>query len=127
MRASLARAIEGGADPFELAGEVLDVDGEFPGKTELAQSRSRARACLDLAIGVLSDGVRVKSGIPPAELAHGDLYEGNLDAQETWLGSALERVLEARQDVDHNLAPDVALERAFLALARPLNRARVSR
>jgi DNA polymerase-3 subunit delta' len=116
MRALLEQAFEGGFDPFATAREVSEIDGDFPGKTAPARSRARARSFLDLAASVLRDALRASAGIAPDSLPHGDLVTRLARAPEGALSSALERILDARQDVDANLAPDAALERAFLAL-----------
>ena len=118
MRAVLANELE----PLEAAARIAAVDlegGAFPGKTPLAQSRVRARTALDLVIAVLQDMLRARSGLDAALLAHGDLarfMDGAAGPSERALLSSLERALVARQDVDCNLAPDAALERAVLAL-----------
>jgi hypothetical protein len=64
----------------------------------------------------LRDALRASAGIAPDSLPHGDLATRLARAPQVALSSALERILDARQDVDANLAPDAALERAFLAL-----------
>jgi hypothetical protein len=65
---------------------------------------------------VLRDALRASAGLAPDDLAHGDLAGGLARAPEAVLASALERILAARQDVDANLAPDAAVERALVAL-----------
>jgi DNA polymerase-3 subunit delta' len=126
MRAALQQSLEPGSDPFASAREVSEIDADFPGKTAPARSRARARSVLDLAAAVLRDGLRASAGIAPDTLPHGDLATRLARAPEAALTSALERILDARQDVDANLAPDAALERAFLAL-EPLRSSPASR
>jgi DNA polymerase III subunit delta' len=122
MRDLLRGVLAGEVEPLDAARAIADIDlegGGFPGKTPLARSRARARTCLDLSIAVLQDAVRLRSGLDPAGLAHGDLAQfagGAAGPSERSLLSSLERALVARQDVDRNLAPDAALERAWIAL-----------
>jgi hypothetical protein len=89
----------------------------------------RARTFLDLCADVLRDGIRAAAGIEADELAHPDLAAVLAHAPEAALWSGLERILAARQDVDANLAPDAAVERALLALEplRPVPATRGSR
>ncbi len=126
MRALLEQGLEGGADPFALAREVAEIDGDFPGKTAPSRSRARARTFLDLAAALLRDGLRAAAGIDAADLPHGDVATRLALSPNGALDSALERILSARQDVDANLAPDAALERAFLAL-EPLQLSKTAR
>jgi DNA polymerase III delta' subunit len=136
MRPLIETALRAGADPFALAKEVAEIEGEFPGATAPARSRARARTFLDLCADVLRDGLRATAGIARDDLPHGDVRmdglpegdgrEGDLAAEdrnegrehalEGLLAKALERILAARQDVDANLAPDAAVERALVAL-----------
>src|SRR5439155_1186851 len=77
MREILRRVLAGEEEPLEAARALADIDlegGGFPGKTPLAQSRVRARTALDLAIAVLQDMLRARSGLDAAGLAHGDLF-----------------------------------------------------
>ena len=115
MRGLVERALRGTIDPCEAARELAAIDGEFTGKTPTAQARARARAFLDLAVAALADCLRIAAGVGPDELAHGDLAEA-LPVREALRSSQLEQCLAARQDVDQNLAPDAALERALASL-----------
>lgn len=115
MRAILARALEPGSDLLGLAAEVSDLEGHFPEKTPTAKARARARTFLDLAAFVVRDGLRIVAGVAPETLPHGDLAVHLGAIGEGTLVTSLERILAARQDVDMNLAPDAAVERALLA------------
>lgn len=117
MRALLERVLAGGVTPFEAAAELAEVEGEFPGKTPSAQSRARVRAFLDLALAVLLDLRRAEAGVPASALAHGDLAAAAGAGAGLVRELQLEACLAARQDVDANLAPDAAVERALWALA----------
>lgn len=126
MLTVLGAALEPGADPFALAASVAEIEGEYPGQTVPAQNRARARAFLDLAARVIHDGVRVLHGVPPDELCHGDLAVLAARLGEAGSSLALDRILAARQDVDANLAPDAAVERALCALETPRARSKKS-
>jgi len=118
MRASIENVLRGELDPIAAAALVLGIDGEFPGRTPAARARGRARTFLDLALAVLADLARSRNGADPAGLAHGDLaaLEPGEGSGEARASRRLEVLLEARQDVEANLAPDAILERALLAL-----------
>ncbi len=117
-----ALAGRGGLDgAVERARDVWDVEGSFPPGTPTAQARERARTTLGLLLAVAGDGLRWAAGVAPDELAHGDLFApggalaGLPRVEARWRG-ALHTALVAREDVEHNLAPDAALDRAFAAL-----------
>ncbi|MBI5362733.1 MAG: DNA polymerase III subunit delta' [Planctomycetes bacterium] len=116
MRALFVRVLAGELTAAEAVDAWSELEGDFDARTPSAGTRLRARTFLDLAIEALSDLRRARSGLDPARLAHGDL------ATAAWVPSAaalerqLEECLRARQDVDLNLAPDAAVERALLAL-----------
>jgi len=118
MRAQIEAAIDGTSEPFAIAAEVAELEGDFPGKTAAARGRSRARTFQDLAIAVLTDAIRHANGIAPESLAHGDLALRFAGVPESVLLSSLERILQARQDVEHNLSPDAAIDRALLAFPK---------
>lgn len=121
MLSVVERALEPDADPFALTEEWSDIDGVFPGKTPTAKTRAKARAFLDLVAWTLRDAVLARSGLEPGGLALGELAARLAGVSEALLSSSLDAVLLSRQDVDQNLAPDAAVERALLAL-EPLSR-----
>ncbi|MBL8860364.1 MAG: DNA polymerase III subunit [Planctomycetes bacterium] len=116
MRALLEKALEPRASPLELAGELAEIEADFPGKTPAAQARARARVFLDLLAALLRDGLRIEAGIDPDTLPFGDLAAPLAGTPEVLIATSLDRILAARQDVDMNLAPDAAVERALAAL-----------
>lgn len=120
-REIVASVLAGEAHAVEGSAALFDLPGEFTGKTDAAAARHLARARLDLVIAVLLDVARAQAGVPSGRLAHGRLATSLRATSPARIAAALERVLEARQDVDHNLAGDAALFRAMLALesARP--------
>ena len=116
MRPWIAAVLGGELDPLAAASRVGDLEGEFPGKTPTARARAKARACLDLLLAVAFDLERADAGVDPDSLAHGDLARLADRAAESRRVQRLEVCLQARQDVEANLNPDVLLERALLAL-----------
>lgn len=120
MRALVA-GVASGELALAAAFEQYDaLAGEFPAKTPAASARVKARAFLDLSLDVLSDLRRAAHGVPVAELVHSDLADAAWARSLPRLERALEECLRARQDVDLNLAPDAAVERALLVLAAPV-------
>lgn len=117
VRAVVADLLHGRLDPLAATRKVLELDGEFPGRTPTAQVRARTRAALDLLLAVLRDGVRLAAGVPAERLPHGDLAALALGRASAWTAS-LERVVALRGEVELNLSPESLLDRAFLALPR---------
>jgi len=122
-RALFGRALQGELPALEASAAVWDLPGTFVAKTPRAGTRLRARAFFDLGIEILADLGRVRAGIDPDSLAHGDLAltvatepGGSLSSPRC--RRLLDEWLELRQDVDANLAPEGLLDRAFLALER---------
>ena len=106
--------LSGELDPSAAARELLALEGAFEGKTPAARNRARTSACLELGLDLLGDLARLQAGITPGELVHGPELEplvGRISAQdrEQWLN----RWLEARKDMETNLGPEAALERAL--------------
>lgn len=116
MRVLLERVMSGAIDAFAAAAELSEIEGDFQSKTAVAGERIRARTFLDLALSVLRDRERAAAGLALAGLAHGDLVERLPEATSARRALQLEQCLRARQDVEHNLAPEAAVERALLAL-----------
>ncbi len=113
----IARVAAGAIDPLAAAGEIGELDGEFSGRTPSAKARARARAALDLVVEAVGDALRSRAGGADSRLAHRAAASACGAIPEVRLQAALERALEARQDVDRNLDPALAVERALLALA----------
>lgn len=123
MWALLGEVLGGRVDPLEAAATLSEVEGEWLGRTPSAKARARARAVLDRVIEALGDVHRARAGASRDRLAHPLLERAAAALSDAHLEAALERAFEARQDVDHNLDPVLAVERALLALApRTVNR-----
>jgi hypothetical protein len=99
--------------------ELLELEGEFTGKTDAALLRARARSFLDLALELLLDAERVAAGLPAAGLAHGERAAQLAASPAALRERRLAQLAAARQDVERNLAGEALLERALLALRGP--------
>lgn len=128
----IERALRG-EDAVVLLSELASLEGEFPGRQPSEKNRARARFFLDLILEVCTDLLRAASGVDAKSLAHGALATA-FSVNESFAGAAaaapraplrqaVDLCLDARQDVDMNLSPDAACERALLALARVAERA----
>lgn len=118
LRDIVADVLAGTCDAHAALERYAAVDGDYEARTDAASARVKARAFLDLALEVLADRRRAAHGVALETLAHADLCAANAgNAANDARGAAqLEECLLARQDVDLNLAPDAAVERALLAL-----------
>jgi DNA polymerase-3 subunit delta' len=118
MRELLAGTLAGSMQPRAAADALWKLEGSFPGKTASAKQRARARVFLDLGLEVLLDLERAAAGVPAADLAHGDLASEHPDGRRAPGSIAvrerrMDRWIQARQDVDLNLAPEGLVERAL--------------
>ncbi len=121
----LVRGVLAGELDALAAVEAWDaLEGDFEARTPSASARLKARAFLDLGVELLSDLRRARAGLAAEALAHGDLAAARWAPPLPVLERQLEEWLRARQDVDLNLAPDAAVERALLALEPPRSPAR---
>ena len=118
MHVLLGEVLAGRRGPLEAAREVFALEGEFAGATPLAMERDRARTLLDLALAVVADAGRLRAGVAAADLAHGAVFPGGAAAVPEHLDrrAALD-LLEARADVERNMAPAAIVERTLLVLA----------
>jgi DNA polymerase III delta' subunit len=115
MRELLGEVLSGKCDPFEATERLLELPGEFGGKTPTAQVRGRVRAALDLCSAILRDGLRSCAGVGCAELPHGDLVLAHPRSEAFWRG-AQQLVVALRGEVELNLPPEGLLDRALLVL-----------
>lgn len=115
VRAHLVRVLRGELDPLLAAQELLDLPGEFAGKTPTAQTRARTRAILELLTQILRDGLHVAMGVPAADLAHADVLATTAIRERPWR-DALEQVMALRGELELNLSPLGILDRALLAV-----------
>jgi len=121
MREILIELLCGARAPFAAAADLMALEGRFEGKTPAGRERERARTLLELAVAMLGDLARLQHGLPAAALPHGDLalhtHEIAFAARPSLLGLAVEALCTLRSDIDKNLDPAAALERAALVLA----------
>lgn len=121
LRAVLAAALAGEAPSTTASAALWAVEGEFAGKTERAEQRSRARRVLDTALELVRDRERLRAGAHADSLPHG-IYAEVL-SQSAALGplrrarEALDVLLRCRADLESNVDPQNVVERAVLALA----------
>jgi DNA polymerase-3 subunit delta' len=121
MRAILVAVLCGEQSPLAAAAMLAQLDGRFEGKTPAGRERERARSVLELAVAMLGDVARLHAGMPAQSLPHGDLQDclhKMAGAQQpNLLSLAVEALCTLRADIDLNLDPGAALERATLVLA----------
>ncbi|MEE2941158.1 MAG: hypothetical protein VX460_12280 [Planctomycetota bacterium] len=122
MQALLGAAFCGERSRAEVAAELFDLEGDFPGKTASAQRRTRARTILDLGLDVLADVERAAAGGDPAQLAHGALASRIAAApfgrSREHRRAAADGWLSAREDLNLNLSPEGLVERALASIGR---------
>ncbi|MEC7232264.1 MAG: hypothetical protein VX015_09750 [Planctomycetota bacterium] len=123
MQALLGAAFCGDRSRAEVAMELFDLDGDFPGKTASAQRRTRARTILDLGLEVLADVERAAAGGDPAQLAHGAtasrIAAAPFGRSRERRRAAADGWLAAREDLNLNLSPEALVERALASIGRP--------
>lgn len=122
MESLIGEAFGGQRSAGDVAAELFDLKGIFPGKTPAAQRRTRARIALDVGLEVLTDIERTLAGIDPAELPHGQVA-GPLAASGRFAQTASRRRIgaawmQAREDLGLNLSPEGLMDRALLSIPR---------
>lgn len=122
MQSLLGAAFCGERSRAEVAEELFDIDGDFPGKTASAQRRTRARTILDLGLDVLADVERAAAGGDPEELAHGgvarQIAQAPFGRSRARRRAAADGWISAREDLNLNLAPEALVERALASIGR---------
>jgi DNA polymerase-3 subunit delta' len=103
--ACVARVARGERPPQAAAQELWELEGEFPGRTEAARDRARARVALDCTQRLVREALHAAVGVAlGARLGERELVRR---------ARALATI---RADVDRNLGAASALERALLVL-----------
>lgn len=119
MRALVAGVARGRVAPSAAARALVELEGDFPGKTEAARARLRAEVFVDVGIELWRDRERLVAGVAADELPHGDVVEGLPRLSPAARSRRLEGWLLARQDVRSNLAAEGLVDRALAAAAPP--------
>ena len=117
MEALVGAAISGARPASEVATELWDLDGDFPGKTPFVRRRTRAETILDLGLEVLVDVERCVAGAAADTLRHGALAAELATHAHICSASVRRRVgeawLSAREDLHLNLSPEGLVDRAL--------------
>lgn len=117
MRELLVEWASGARGAVATRMAIMELAGKFPGKTPAAESRERARCCMDLLLEIWRDVGRANAGIDRESLAHGDCLDPFLAYSDTRREHALQECLQVRQDVGLNLGAETLLDRALLGAA----------
>jgi DNA polymerase-3 subunit delta' len=99
----LTELVHGRVSTAEVGPALAELPGSYAGRTPLMRTRFRVRLQLDLGIEFLAD-------------LHREESLAGRDGRAADLRLRLESWLEAREDVDANLSPDAALDRALAVL-----------
>ncbi|MDP6539742.1 MAG: hypothetical protein QF903_04590 [Planctomycetota bacterium] len=114
----LSGVLDGRIAPLTASARLQEAGGEFPGATDAARARSKARAAVVCALELARDLQRFEHGVEPADLAHGAALAARGRVGARPVARAVDALLRARQDVEANLSPPGILDRTALALAR---------
>jgi len=121
LRERLVGVASGERPALEVAREIWELEGDFPGNTPNARERERARAVVDLALGLVLDARRARAGVEAEDLAHGAVIPAVArHLSEAELARRCEALMAARADVERNLTPVALVERALLTLGEGL-------
>lgn len=119
MAELVARALGGAAPAHEVAAELWDQRGDFPGRTAFVQRRTRAETILDVGLELLTDVERSLAGVDESRLRHGRLARGLASSDRFEREGSRRRIadawLGAREDLRLNLSPEGLVERALSA------------
>lgn len=122
MQELIGSALAGSRSGSDVAMELFDLKGSFPGKTPAAQRRTRARIALEMGVELLTDLERVIAGMDPRELPHGMVVGPLLESGRFSDGPARRRIaetwLKALEDLGLNLSPEGLLDRALLSISQ---------
>ncbi|MEM7515390.1 MAG: hypothetical protein AAF368_00505 [Planctomycetota bacterium] len=122
MRRILVKAATEGS-PYQAQAAWILVENDQPGDSPARKLRAKSRLFLELGLDVLRDVTRAQSDPARASLlAHAEVLPVLLGrvqspAGEKRLRRAIDALLVARRDIDLNLTPESAVERALLTLS----------
>lgn len=118
LRERLVSVVRRERPALDVAAELQELEGDFPGKSPGARERERARVVLELCQALVRDAWRLRAGLAPEDLPHGDVARELAERfGERELARQGENLALARADVERNLAPVPLLERALLVLS----------
>ena len=115
---TLSGVAAGKRAPQAAAEELWEIEGEFPGRTEGAKDRARARAAVELVQGLVGDALRLSVGVEAERLPLGEeARELAARLGERELARRLRTLARIRADIDRNLNAPGTVGRALLVLA----------
>lgn len=115
-REGLSLLIRAFREPIQapsLTAELLELPGEFKGRTPKAEERNRVRFLLELGLEVLRDQERLAAGLAGEDVMHAARLQDCPCPSDAARARRLEVWLEGRRDVDLNLNPGGVLERVL--------------
>ena len=111
--ALLAQAFRGAIHAPSLVGELMNLPGEFKGRTPKAGERLRVRFLLELGLEIQRDQERLDAGLSPDSVMYASLLADCPCPSAAARAQRLEIWLQARRDLDLNLNPAGVLERVL--------------
>ncbi len=96
-----------------LMAELMELPGEFKGRTPKAGERMRVRFLLELGMELHRDQDRMAAGLAPQDLMHGKRLADCPQPPAAARAQRLAAWLQGRRDVDLNLNPGGVLERVL--------------
>ena len=124
LDALLVAWLAGGAPPDRTARALWEVEGRFPGSTQLALERERVATILARSVALVREALGLCLGLEPSGIL-GPEETGQLADLSRREGRAgcerrLERLLELGADLDRNLDPATVLDRLlYVPLGSP--------
>ena len=116
LRRLILDVLHGRRLPHAAALGAWEVEGDFSARTPAAEKRVLARTFVDIGLDLMLDLERLHAGLPPQDLAQGNVLEGLERVPESLRRQWVEAWLLARRDIGLNLNPEGILERALQAL-----------
>ncbi len=119
MRPLLTQVLCGSLPAHSAARALLEIEGEYEGKTPSARARARVRAFLDLGLALLRDALLLDAGRAADDLPHGDVAQAASDAGRSLveLEVAIDAWLDARAELGLNVGAEALVERVLMTLA----------
>lgn len=113
-----ADVARGARSPSEATRALFDAEGDFAEGTAAAQGRARARSAVDAVLALCADARRAAEGAGDELLADPEVAR---ELAPRFAGAAgrrsVELLFDLRRDLEANVTPELAVERALLLLA----------